>query len=130
MPSESANHSPNTTLNLSMSEAIKLKEWAYVVNSLTVPIHIETVGRGSLVVIATSYGLDGLGIESQWGQGFPHPSRPALGPTQALTQWVSGLSRAWLWRGVYHAPASSTEAKERVELYFHSPSEPSWPVLG
>jgi len=28
------------------------------------------------------YGLDGTGIESRWGQDFPHQSRPALGTTQ------------------------------------------------
>jgi len=33
-------------------------------------------------------------------------------------------------RGVDHPPTSSTEVKERVELYLYSPSEPSWPVLG
>ena len=51
------------------------------------------VGRDSSVGIATRYGLDGLGIESRWGRDFPHPSRPALGPTQPLIQWVPGLSR-------------------------------------
>jgi hypothetical protein len=35
-----------------------------------------------LVGIVTRYGLDGPGIESQWGRNFLHPSRAALGPTQ------------------------------------------------
>ena len=33
-------------------------------------------------------------------------------------------------RGVNHPPLSTAEVKEEVELYFYSPSEPSWPVLG
>jgi hypothetical protein len=44
-----------------------------------------------VVSIATRYGLDGPGIESRWGQGFQHPSRSALGPTQPPVQWVPGL---------------------------------------
>ena len=50
-------------------------------------------GRDSSVGVATRYGLDGPVIESQWWGDFPHPSRPALGPTQPLVQWVPGLYR-------------------------------------
>jgi hypothetical protein len=37
---------------------------------------------GSVVGIATGYGLYGPGIESRWRRDFPHLSRPDLGPTQ------------------------------------------------
>ena len=57
---------------------------------------------GNTVGIATRYGLDGPGIESRWGQNFPCPSRPALGPTLLPTQWVQGLfpggKAAGAWR--------------------------------
>jgi len=50
-------------------------------------------GPGSVVGIATAYGLDGPGIESWWGRDFPHQSRSALRPTQPPVQWVQVLSR-------------------------------------
>ena len=42
------------------------------------------LGPGSVVGIATGYGLDGLGIKSQWGRDFPHLSIPAWGPPSLL----------------------------------------------
>ena len=53
--------------------------------------YINFVGRDSSVGIATRYGLDGPGIEPRWGRDLPHPSRPALGPTQPPIKWVPGL---------------------------------------
>jgi hypothetical protein len=62
----------------------------------------EYGSRDSSVGVATRYGLDGPGIESRWGRDFPHPSRPALGPTQHPIQWVQGLfpggKAAGAWR--------------------------------
>ena len=40
--------------------------------------------QGSSVGIVTDYGLDGPGIQSRWGQDFPHLSRPAWGPPSSL----------------------------------------------
>jgi hypothetical protein len=50
-------------------------------------------GPGSVVGIATGYGLDGPGIESRWGQDFPNLSIPTLRPAQPPVQWVPGFSR-------------------------------------
>jgi hypothetical protein len=78
--------------------------------------------------IATRYGLDGPGIETPWGRDYPHPSRPALGPTQPPIQMVLGLSRG---HGVDHnPPPSSAKVKDRLDLHLYSPSGPMWPVLG
>ena len=65
------------------------------------------------------------------GRDFPHPSRPALGPTRPPIPWVRRLSRRQSGRNVaLITHPSSVEVKERVELYFYSSSGPSWFVLG
>ena len=69
--------------------AVYVEHSTYLNNIIT----STTVGRDSSVGIATRYGLDGPGLESWWARNFPHPFRPALGPTQPPVQWVPGLSR-------------------------------------
>ena len=90
------------------------------------------VSRDSSVSIGIHYELDVPGIEFQWGRDFPHPFRPALGLTQPPIQWVLGLFPWGKTAGPWHLPPtpSSTEVKERAELYLYSPSGTSWPVLG
>jgi hypothetical protein len=84
-------------------------------------LHLAKSGLGSSVGIATGYGLDGPGIESQWAQNFPHLSRPAVGPTQPPVQWVAGLSRVkeQPGRDADPSPTSSAVGHERVELYLY-----------
>jgi hypothetical protein len=65
-------------------------------NSSPEPNHEDVRGSGGVIPCitengATRCGLDGPGIESQWGRNFPHPSRPVLGPTQPPVQWVPHL---------------------------------------
>ena len=59
------------------------------------------------------------------GTNFPHPSKPALGPTQPTMEWVPGLfpkvKSTGAWRST--PTQSSTEIKERVKLT-------STPLLG
>jgi hypothetical protein len=42
------------------------------------------VGRGSIVGIATRYGLDGPEIESRWERNFPHLPRGVLVSTDKI----------------------------------------------
>jgi hypothetical protein len=90
------------------------------------------VGRDSVVGTATSYELDGPGIESGWGVRFSASAQAGPGAYPASstmgTGSFPGVRRPG--RGVDHAPPSSAEVKERVQLYLYFSSGPSWPVLG
>ena len=77
-------------------------------------------GLGSVVGIATAYGLDGPGIESRWGRDFPHLSRLALRRTHN-GYWVFPGGKVWPGRDALPSPPSSADVKNRVELYLYPP---------
>ena len=82
---------------------------------------------GSVVCIATRYGLDGSGIESRWDEiSRTRPDRPWGPPTFLCSEYrvsFPGVKRP-------EPTPSSLKVKERVELYLLFPSGPSWLVLG
>ena len=90
------------------------------------------VGWNGVVGTATRYRLDGLAIQSWWGQHFLHLSRLALGPTHPPIQQVPGLFARRKVAGPWRSPPTppTTELKERVQLYHYSPSGPTWPLIG
>ena len=74
------------------------------------------IGPGSVVGIATGYGLDGPGIESRWVRDFPHPvqtgpgahpasctmgtgSFPGVNSSPGMTLNPHSLLVSWLWKG-------------------------------
>ena len=81
------------------------------------------VGHDNSVGTATRLGPDDPGIKSRWREVFPHPSRPALGPSQPPVLCAPGLFPGIerLGHDVYHPPPPSAEVKERVKLYLYPP---------
>jgi hypothetical protein len=82
-------------------------------------------GPGSVVGIATAYGLDGPGIDSRWGGGeiFRTCSGRHWGPPSLLHGGYRVFPRGnlWPWRDADPSPPSSVEVKNRLELYLYSP---------
>jgi hypothetical protein len=95
-------------------------------------VYQSQMSHDNIVSIVTHYGLDSPGIEYQWRPDFPHLSRPALGPPSLLYYGyrvsLPGVKRPG--RSANYPPPSSAKINVRVLLYLHSPSAPSWPLLG
>jgi hypothetical protein len=102
---------------------------------ISISFLLQLVSEDSLGGIATRYGLEGLRFEP-WCRGGggeilrTHPDRPWSPPSFLYIAYrVSFPGVNQLRRGVDHLPPSSAEVKEIVELYFCSPSGPSWPAV-
>jgi hypothetical protein len=88
-------------------------------------------GQDSSVVIVTHYRLDGLGSNPGGGKIFRTCTDRPWGLLSLLHNGYRvfpGGKQAG--HGIDHPPPSSTEVKERVELYLYSPSGSLWPILG
>ena len=111
---------------------LKILLWLSALGYCIIIVLVEDVGRDSSVGMATRYGLEGPGIESQWGGKIfrTRPDRP-WGPPSLLYNGYRVFPEgkavgAWRWPST----PSSAEVKERVEIYLYSPSGLSWPVSG
>jgi hypothetical protein len=70
---------------------------------------------GSVVGIATDYGLDGPGIESRWGRDFPPLSRPALRPYPTCTVGTGSFPGVRCGRGVTLTPHPLLVPRSKIE---------------
>jgi hypothetical protein len=91
------------------------------------------VGWDSIVGIVAHYRLDGLGIENRQGTRFSTPIQTGPGSHPASYKMSTGSFpgvKKQPWHGIDHPPPSSSEVKEKVELYIYTPFGPSWSFLG
>ena len=90
----------------------------------------NTTGHTSAVTTVTCSGLDSPGIDCWWGARLSTPAQtdPGAHPASSTvgTGSLRGVKRSQ--HDADHPPLSNTKVKERVELYRHSPSRPSWPT--
>jgi len=85
----------------------------------------------NVVNIAPSYGPNGPGIESRWGQNFLTRSDWPCSPPRFLCKGYRFYFLGVNWPGLGQTPKpSSAEVQERVKLHLYSPYVPSWPVIG
>jgi len=115
--------------------SVFLYEWKKQALSFVCLLHRPSldgirVGRDSSVDVATSYGLDGPGIESQWGPDFQHTSIPTVGLTKLLQSGcpVSIPEAKRTERGFDYPPSSNAAVKETVVLYLYFSYGSSWVV--
>ena len=74
-------------------------------------------GPGSVVGIATGYGLDGPGIESRWWARFCAPVEIDPGPHPASCTVVTGYFPTLNGRSV---TLTTHQVKDSVELFLHA----------
>jgi len=73
-------------------------------------------GPGSVVGIATVYGLDGPGIESRWGARFSTPVQTGPGSHPASCKMGTGSFPGVMYcRGVTLTPHSLLVQKSKIE---------------
>jgi hypothetical protein len=72
------------------------------------------MGTDSSVGIAIRYGLGDPGMQSRWERYFPHPSRPALRPTQPPYTIGTGSFPVVMRpeNGVDHPPHTASRLKK------------------
>ena len=89
--------------------------------------HVVNSGPGSVVGIATGYGLDGPEIESQWGARFSAPVQTGSGARPAsCTMGTGSFPGVKCGRSVtLTLHPLLLPCQERVELYLYSPYEPT-----
>jgi hypothetical protein len=96
------------------------------------PLMLCMMGRDGSVGIATRYGLDVRGSNPSGDEILRTRPDRSWGPPNFVCNGYRvsfpGLKRPG--RSANHAPPSSAEVKERVELYMYFLSRPSWLLLG